>query len=99
MLAGQAEDVEVTWRSLYACSNGWRGLQPGCTEVLELTSIDVQSIGWEDYPAYCILDGQELGWTATAGGASELLVVTDCTSVQVTLRPRTPPPPPLPPPI
>ena len=29
VLAGRAEVAEVTWRSLYACSNGWRGVAAG----------------------------------------------------------------------
>ena len=83
VLAGQAEDAEVTWRSLYACSNGWRGLQPGCFEMLELPC----SREWDwGYPTHRILDGRDLGWTAAAGDASELLVVVDWKSVQVTPR-------------
>ena len=48
----------MTWRSLYACSNGWRGLQPGCFEVMELPSCNA----WElPSPAHCILDSPDLG--------------------------------------
>ena len=71
----------MTWRSLYACGNGWRGLRPGCLEMLELPS----SCEWKQgYPAHCLLDGRDLGWTAAAGGASELLVADTGRSVQVT---------------
>ena len=38
VLAGQAESAEVTWRSLYACENGWRGLRPGSFAELKLAS-------------------------------------------------------------
>ena len=73
----------MTWRSLYACSNGWRGLQPGCFEGMELPSCNA----WElPSPAHCILDSPDLGWMAAAGGASELLVVVTGDCVQVTLH-------------
>lgn len=88
VLAGQAECAEVTWRGLYACSNGWRGLRPGCFEALELGSSP--DFCFKDYPRYRILDARDLGWTAAAGSASELLVLVDWTSVQVTLRARPP---------
>ena len=85
MLAGQPEDAEVTWRGLYACSNGWRGLRPGCLEMLALPCrSEWDCIG---YPAHCILDGQELGWTGAAGGGSELLVVDSSKNLEVTLHP------------
>ena len=71
----------MTWRSLYACSNGWRGLRPGCFDMLELPC---RSDWNKRYPTHCILDGQELGWTAAAGDASELLVVNTWFSLQVT---------------
>ena len=82
-MAGQAECAEVNWRSLYACSNGWRGLRPGCFEALELGSSP--DFYMRDYPRYCILDGGDLGWTA-AGDVSELLVLVDWTILQVTFR-------------
>ena len=90
MLAGQAEGADLTWRGLYACGNGWRGLQPGCFEVLDMPSSSRDSTiadpsRGEGYPPHCILDGGDLGWTPAAGGASELLVTIDWTSVQVTL--------------
>ena len=39
-------------------------------------------------PQYCTLDGRDLGWTAAAGGASELLVTVAWKSVQVSARSR-----------
>ena len=84
MLAGQAEDAEVTWRSLFACNNGWAGLRPGCAEVLELTSSAEWRTEGDCCPPYCTVYGRDLGWTAAAGDASELLVAVDLTSVQVT---------------
>ena len=83
MLAGHAEEAEVTWRSLYACSNGWRGLRPGSFEMMGLPCSSNTSRG---YPAHCMLDGRELGWTAAAGGASELLVADTYKTMQVTAR-------------
>ena len=75
----------MTWRSLYACSNGWRGLQPGCFEVLELPQ---PRQCWTASEAQCcILDGQDLGWTAAAGGASELLLVVDYDDASVHVSP------------
>ena len=73
----------MTWRSLYACSNGWRGLRPGCFEMLGLPCSSRADTS-EVYPAHCMLDGRDLGWTAAAGGASELLVADTFDTVQVT---------------
>ena len=81
--AGQAEGAEVTWRSLYACGNGWRGLRPGCFEQLDLPLGSEEGVWGQGYPPHCILDGRDLGWAAAAGAVSELLVVADWTSVQV----------------
>ena len=86
MPAGQPEDAEVTWRSLYACNNGWRGLQPGCFEMLDLPCSSERGLWMQGFPSYCILDSQDLSWTALAGVASELLVVVEWTSVLVSLR-------------
>ena len=74
----------MTWRGLYACSNGWRRLRPGRFEMLALPCCSE----WyhSRYPTQCILDGQELGWTGAAGGGSELLVVDTFNRLQVTLR-------------
>ena len=83
MLAGQAEDAKVTWRSLFTSNNGWAGLRPGCTEVLELTSGAEWRREGDGCPPYCTLDGRDLGWTAAAGDASELLVAVEWKSVQV----------------
>ena len=81
--AGHAEGTELTWRGLYTCGNGWRGLRPGCFDMLELPSISNAEECQKGYPAHVILDGQDLGWTAAAGDASELLVVDACQGVQV----------------
>lgn len=75
MLAGRADGTELTWRELYACCNGWRGLRPSSFDVLELPSIACMREFQSGHPAHCILDGRDLGWTAAAGHASELLVV------------------------
>lgn len=83
-LAGHAEGTELTWRGLYACGNGWRGLQPGCFDMLDLPSISNAEECQKGYPAHVILDGQDLGWTAAAGDASELLLVDACQGLQVT---------------
>lgn len=84
LLTGHAESAEMTWRSLYACRNGWRRLRPGCIDALELPS--VACMGFETrYPTCCVLDGRDLGWTAAAGDASELLVVDAPEGVQVEL--------------
>ena len=86
--AGQPDDAEVTWRSLYACNNGWRGLQPGCFEMLDLpsTSEGHPPHSWgQGWPYHCILDSQDLGWSALPEGASELLVIVEWTSVLVSL--------------
>ena len=86
VLAGQAEGAKVTWRGLYACGNGWRGLEPGCFEVLDMPSSSRGSDSWGlDYPPHCILDAKDLGWTHAEGGASELLVAVDWLPVQVTV--------------
>lgn len=92
VLTGQAEGAEVTWRGLYACGNGWRGLQPGCFEVLDMPSSSRGSTYapcGQGFPPHCILDGGDYGWTpagiaSSAEGASELLVAVDWLSVQVT---------------
>lgn len=83
VLAGHADDAEVTWRSLYACSNGWCRLRLGCFDIKGLPCSSNTSRG---YPAHCMLDGRDLGWTAAAGGASELLVADTWNTVQVTAR-------------
>ena len=76
----------MTWRGLYACGNGWRRLQPGCFEVLDLPNCSRGSRSWgPGYPPHCILDAEDLGWTHTAGGASELLVAVDSLYAQVAL--------------
>ena len=62
----------MTWRSLYACSNGWRGLRPGCFETLELPSSGTSE---SSFFTACLVDGRGLGWAAAAADASELLVV------------------------
>ena len=72
----------MTWRGLYASSNGWRGLRAGCFEMLALPCRSDWDCG---YPAHCILDGQELGCTGAAGGSSELLVVDTSHNSEVTL--------------
>ena len=74
----------MTWRGLYASSNGWRGLRPGCFEMLALPCCSE----WyrSDNPTQCILDSQELGWLGAAGGGSELLVVDTFNRLQVTLQ-------------
>ena len=82
-LAGHAEGTELTWRGLYACGNGWRGLRPGCFDMLELPSISNAEECDNGFPAHFILDGHDLGWTAAAGDASELLVVDACQGLQV----------------
>ena len=65
----------MTWRGLYACRNGWHRLQPGCFDALELPSVACTAEFENGYPTYCVLDGRDLGWTAAAGDASELLVI------------------------
>ena len=65
----------MTWRSLYACRNGWRRLRPGCIHALKLPSVASTAEYLNGYPTYCVLDGRDLGWTVAAGDASELLVV------------------------
>ena len=81
MLARHAEGTELTWRSLYACDNGWYELQPGCFEVLDLPSVNCFEDFNYGHPTHCILDGRDLGWTAAP---SELLVVDAKEGVQVT---------------
>ena len=86
VLAGQAEGADIAWRGLYACGNGWRKLQPGCFDVLDMPNCSRGSTFWGwGYPPHCILVVEDLGWTEAAGGASELLVAVDWLSVQVTL--------------
>ena len=75
----------MTWRSLYACRNGWRRLRPGCIDALELPGVEGTPGLETGYPACCVLDGQDLGWTPAAGGAAELLVVDASEGVQVGL--------------
>ncbi len=56
---------EVSWRDLYCCSNGWRGLREDCFEVTcqpAPTSHDAA-----DEPVHCFVEPERLGWTATAG--------------------------------
>ena len=84
--AGQPKNAEVTWRSLYACQNGWRGLQPGCFERLDFPSSSERGMWMDGFPHHCILDSRDLSWSALAGGASELLVIVEWTSVLVSLR-------------
>ena len=84
--AGQPEDVEVTWRSLYACDNGWSGLQPGCFKRLDLPSSSGGNRWGQGWPSHCILNTRDLSWSAVAGDASELLVAVDWTSMLVRLR-------------
>ena len=72
VLARHAEGTDLTWRSLYACDNGWYELQPGCFEVLDLPSVNCLEDFNYCHPTHCILDGRDLGWTAAP---SELLVV------------------------
>lgn len=43
--------------------------------MLELPSSACEREFQSGYRTHCILDGRDLGWTATAGDASELLVV------------------------
>ena len=84
--AGQPDDAEVTWRSLYACNNGWRGLQPGCFETLDLPSSSEGHAWGQGWPSHCIHNSRDLGWSALAEGASELLVIVEWTSVLVSFR-------------
>lgn len=56
----------------------------GCGRAAEMLELPCRSDWNERYPTHCILDGQELGWTAAAGDASELLVVNTWFSLQVT---------------
>ena len=85
-LAGHADRAETTWHGLYACSNGWRTLRPGCFDILDLPSVNCLEDFNFGYPTHCTLDGRDLGWTAAAGDASELLVVDAWEGVQVILR-------------
>ena len=75
----------MTWRSLYACRNGWRRLRPGCIHALELPSVASTAEFLNGYPTYCVLDGRDLGWTVAGGDASELLVVNAWEGLQVVL--------------
>ena len=70
----------MTWRSLYACSNGWRRLRPGSFEMLELPSSGTLE---PSFSTACLVDGRDLGWAAAAADASELLVVASGTRVLV----------------
>ncbi|KAK9836125.1 hypothetical protein WJX81_003372 [Elliptochloris bilobata] len=72
MRSGQAEGRESSWRGLYACRNGWRGLRPGYYKNLELPGKHEIELG---YPTHCVLDSEGLGWTRSAGVAPEWLVV------------------------
>ena len=84
--AGQPEDAEIPWRSLYACKNGWSGLRPGCFEMLDLPNSS-EGRSWGDgFPPHCILDSRDVSWPAVAGGASELLVIATWTFVLVSVR-------------
>lgn len=75
----------MTWRSLYACSNGWRGLLPGCFETLELPSSATPE---PSFSTACLVDGRDLGWAAAAADASELLVIVSGPLVQASPRAR-----------
>ena len=80
----------MTWRSLYACKNGWRGLRPGCFETLQLPSSSWGHSWGDGFPSHCIVDSRDLNWTALAGGASELLVIVEWLSVLVSVRAQPP---------
>ena len=77
VLAGQAEDAEVTWRSLYACSNGWRGLRPGCFEMLGCRAEQRDRMVGQATLRTASWTAGTLAGRPAAGGASELLVVVD----------------------
>ena len=85
LLTGHAQSAGLTWRSLYACRNGWRRLRLGCIDALELPGVEGTPGLETGYPTCCVLDGRDLGWTAAAGDAAELLVVDASEGVQVVL--------------
>ena len=85
-LAGHADRAGTTWQGLFACSNGWRTLRTGCFDMLDLPSKNCLENFSFGYPTHITLDGQDLGWTAAAGDASELLVVDAWEGVQVRSR-------------
>lgn len=70
------EQVDITWRSLYASQNGWRGLDRNSFKSHTLPTYYTPIM-----PASCTLDPSALRWTA--GGPGSWLVTLESNRLEV----------------
>ncbi len=69
---------EVSWRALYAYSNGWRSVGRNSFEnCYRAPRFQTPKIRGEKR-AYCSVDVQRLGWTAARGASKWLLELQEC---------------------
>ena len=66
------EEAEISWLSLFASQNGWRGLHQSCFEALELPKFRKGLV-----PPSCTLDPKALRWTAGDSGDWLVMLVRD----------------------
>lgn len=69
---------EVSWRALYAYSNGWRSVGHNSFKNCYRAPYFQTPKTRGEKRAYCCVDAQRLGWTSARGASKWLLELQEC---------------------